>query len=65
MDYDGGYVGLEEKTLQPLDNPFGLKCYLCLRNNLLPMCPDRTLKFIYAARRSYCAFPRFRKTGLF
>jgi len=31
MDYDLGYIDLEEKTLQPLDNPFGLKCYLCLR----------------------------------
>ena len=42
MDYDLGYIDLEEKTLQPLDNPFGPKvlpmspvlgtfCYLCLR----------------------------------
>jgi hypothetical protein len=23
MDYDLGYVDLEQKTLQPLDNPFG------------------------------------------
>jgi hypothetical protein len=23
MDYDLGYVDLEERTLQPLDNPFG------------------------------------------
>jgi hypothetical protein len=23
MDYDLGYIDLEEKTLQPLDNPFG------------------------------------------
>ena len=23
MDYDLGYVDLEEKTLQPLENPFG------------------------------------------
>ena len=29
MDYDLGYIDLEEKTLQPLDNPFGPK--------LLPM----------------------------
>src|SRR5579885_2173111 len=34
MDYDLGYVDLEEKTLQPLPNPFGPK--------LLPMCPVRT-----------------------
>ncbi|MCL4853563.1 MAG: integrase core domain-containing protein [Bryobacteraceae bacterium] len=26
MDYDLGYVDLEEKTLQPLENPFGPKC---------------------------------------
>jgi hypothetical protein len=23
MNYDLGYIDLEEKTLQPLDNPFG------------------------------------------
>jgi hypothetical protein len=26
MNYDLGYIDLEEKTLQPLENPFGLKC---------------------------------------
>jgi len=25
MDYDLGYIDLEEKTLQPLNNPFGSK----------------------------------------
>jgi hypothetical protein len=25
MYYDLGYIGLEEKTLQPLNNPFGPK----------------------------------------
>jgi hypothetical protein len=25
VDYDLGYVDLEERTLQPLDNPFGPK----------------------------------------
>jgi len=25
MDYDLGYTDLEEKTLQPLQNPFGPK----------------------------------------
>ena len=29
MDYDLGYIDLEQKTLQPIDNPFGAK--------LLPM----------------------------
>jgi hypothetical protein len=28
---DLGYVDLEKKTLQPPDNPFGQKCYLCVR----------------------------------
>ena len=40
MHYDLGYIDLEEKTLQPLNNPFGPRvvtyvlgtfCYLCLR----------------------------------
>jgi hypothetical protein len=45
MHYDLGYFDLEQKTLQPLDNPFGTRlspmsvvahvlgttCYLCLR----------------------------------
>ena len=30
MQYDLGYIDLEQKTLQPLDNPFGTR--------LLPMC---------------------------
>jgi hypothetical protein len=25
MDYDLGYIDLEKKTLQPLENPFGPK----------------------------------------
>jgi hypothetical protein len=35
MAYDLGYIDLEEKTLQPLDNPFGPK--------VLPMCPEWTV----------------------
>ena len=27
MDYDLGYIDLEERTLQPLDNPFSPKVY--------------------------------------
>jgi hypothetical protein len=34
MDYDLGYVDLEERALQPLQNPF--------RNVLSPMSPERT-----------------------
>ena len=44
MDYDLGYVDLEEKSLQPLEKPSGQKCYLCLRYILLPMCPVRTIE---------------------
>ena len=25
MSYDPGFIDLEQKTLQPLDNPFGLR----------------------------------------
>jgi hypothetical protein len=31
MDYDLGYFDLETRVLEPLANPFGPKCYLCLR----------------------------------
>ncbi len=52
MDYDLGYIDLEEKTLQPLTTLSGQKCYLCLRNNLLPMCPVRTDRCWRARRDS-------------
>jgi hypothetical protein len=32
MQYDLGFIGLEEKTLQPLDNRSARGCYTCLRN---------------------------------
>ena len=55
-DYEPGYIDPEERTLQPLENPFGPNVlatsqeqsvtyvsgpdsYLCVRNELLPMCP--------------------------
>jgi hypothetical protein len=34
MDYDLGYIDLEKKTLQPLNNPLAQKCKACLRNAL-------------------------------
>ena len=34
MPYDLGYIDLEQKTLQPRDNPFG--------SRLSPMSPGRT-----------------------
>jgi putative transposase len=42
MDYDLGYFDLETRVLEPLENPFGPKCYLCLRYVVSPMCPGRT-----------------------
>src|SRR6201988_5136313 len=42
MHYDLGYIDLEQKTLQPLDNPFGASCYLCLRYGLSPMSRGQT-----------------------
>jgi hypothetical protein len=35
--YDLGYFDGETWRLEPIENPFGPKCYLCLRNDLLPM----------------------------
>ncbi|MGA9869295.1 MAG: hypothetical protein WBQ75_22915, partial [Acetobacteraceae bacterium] len=37
MHYDLGYIDLEQKTLQPIDNPFG--------SRLSPMSPGRTRRF--------------------
>ncbi|HEX3415978.1 MAG TPA: hypothetical protein VHT21_06180, partial [Stellaceae bacterium] len=42
MHYDLGFIDLEQKTLQPLDNPFGTGLSPCLRYVLLPMSPVRT-----------------------
>ena len=42
MQYDLGYFEGETCRLEPIENPFGRKCYLCPRNKLLPMCPERT-----------------------
>ena len=42
MHYDTGYIDLEQKTLQPLDNPFGARLYPCLRYGPLPVSPIRT-----------------------
>ncbi len=32
-------IDLEQKTLQPIDNPSARGCHPSLRNDLLPMCP--------------------------
>ena len=42
IDYDLGYIDLEQRTLQPVDNPFGPRLSPSLRYVLLPMCPGRT-----------------------
>ena len=38
MEYDLGYIDLEEKTLQPLENPFGPK--------VQPMSPERPVTYV-------------------
>ena len=52
MQYDLGYIDLEEKICSPSTTPSGQKCYLCLRNVLLPMSPGRTKAFWRARRDS-------------
>ncbi len=42
MQYDLGYIDLEQKTLQTIDNPLGTSCHPCLRYVLSPMSPGRT-----------------------
>jgi putative transposase len=37
MHYDLGYFDDEAGRVEPIENPFGPKCYLCARNNLSPM----------------------------
>ena len=43
MDYDLGYFGLEERTLQPLEDPFGPK--------VLPMSQERTVTHVSGPER--------------
>jgi putative transposase len=38
MDYDLGYLDLETRVLEPLENPFGPK--------LLPMCPVQSVTYV-------------------
>jgi hypothetical protein len=38
MNYDLGYIDLQEKTLQPLQNPFGPK--------VQSMCPVRSVTYV-------------------
>jgi putative transposase len=39
MDYDLGYFDDETCRLEPIENPFGPKCYPCPQNEVLPMSP--------------------------
>ncbi len=50
MDYDLGYFDLETRVLNHSKIHSGQKCYLCLRNNLLPMCPGRTFGIMVGAQ---------------
>jgi hypothetical protein len=42
LDYDLGYIDLEQKTLQPLTTRSAQGCHPSLRDALLPMSPGRT-----------------------
>ena len=46
MHYDLGYIDLEQRTLQTIDNPFGTDCHPSLRYNLSPMSPARTTDWL-------------------
>ena len=53
MSYDQAFLDLkqkilEQKALQPLDNPFGARRHPCLRNELSPKCPVRTFEDWYS-----------------
>jgi len=51
MDYDLGYIDLEEKTFAAPGEPLRAeKCNLCLRNVLLPMSPERTIRLTQFSR---------------
>ena len=47
MHYDLGYIDLEQKTLQPLDNPFGTRLSPI---SLLPISPGWTCDCVVDAR---------------
>ena len=44
MRYDLGYFDDETCRLEPIENPFVPKLFPCLRNEVLPMSPEWTLK---------------------
>ena len=49
MHYDLGYIDLEQKTLQPLYNPFGAR--------LLPMSSVRTVTYVSGPYSGMCGAP--------
>jgi hypothetical protein len=56
MHFDLGYFDLEQKTLQPLDNPFGSRLSPILRYVVLPICPGRTIPKWRAIQNSYIIY---------
>ena len=48
-----------------LENPFRLKCYLCLRNNLLSISPGCTHLEVGADRGTRTPDPQFTKLPLY
>ena len=43
MNYDLGFFDQEAGGSLAPKTPSTLKCYPCVRNNLLPMCPEQTV----------------------
>jgi hypothetical protein len=57
MQYDLGYIDLEQTTLQTIDNPHQARgCHPCPRDDLLPMSPVWTKRNLVPADR-YSLFP--------
>ena len=50
LDGDLGYIDLERKTLQPLDNRSARGCHPCLSYPTVPISPVRTLNLMVGAQ---------------
>lgn len=59
MAYDLGFFDQDEGHVQPAPNPFIPNCYLCLRYELSPMSPGRTIKYWWRRRHSHCLMNQY------
>jgi hypothetical protein len=49
MQYDLSFFDHETGRVTSAENPFGAKVFPCVRNNLLPMCPEQTVGNVVSA----------------